>query len=101
MRNVNVGQVKEAVIIVDFFYEEGDAGKFTPSVKNIFVENLSSEKSEYALLMKGYKRSPVINIELKNCIFNNVEKENILENVEKLKLSDVIINGKEISSAGN
>ena len=32
MRNVAVGQVKEAIVSIDFNYEEGDAGDFPPVV---------------------------------------------------------------------
>ena len=39
MRNVKVGEVSEAVIKIDYFYEEGDVGEFTPTVKNIFVKS--------------------------------------------------------------
>ena len=37
MRNVTVGQVAEAVVTIDFFYEEGDAGKYPPVVRDIDV----------------------------------------------------------------
>jgi len=101
MRNVQVGQVSEAVIKVDFYYEEGDKGEFTPTVKNIFVENLTSEKSEFALWMKAYERSPVSNVVLKDCTFKNAEKENVLENVENLITEDVVINEEELSFIEN
>ena len=97
MRNVKVGEVSEAVIKIDYFYEEGDIGKFTPIVKNIFVENLTSGKSSYAIWIKAYDRSPLQNIELKNCVFDNVKKENVLENVENLEIESVVINGKEFT----
>jgi len=98
VRNIKVGQVGEAVVKINFFYEEGDAGEFTPIVKNINIENVTSERSEYALWIKAYERSPVENIKIENCEFNNVKKENIIENVKGLKLNLVKINNKEISS---
>ena len=97
MRNVKVGEVSEAVIKIDYFYEEGDVGEFTPTVKNIFVENLTSKKSSYAVWIKAYNRSPLQNIELKDCFFDNVEKENVLESVENLEIESVVINGKEFT----
>ena len=94
-RKIKVGEVKEAVIKINYFYEEGDAGEFTPIVRNIDIENITSEKSNYAVWIKAYKRSPVKNVEIKNCVFNNVKKQNVIENVENLKLELVSINGKE------
>jgi polygalacturonase len=98
LRNIEVGEVSEAVIKINFYYEEGDAGEYTPSVRNINVENLTSRKSPYALWIKAYDRSPAEVIKLENCSFSNVENESILENVEGLSLIEVKLNGKDISS---
>ncbi len=96
MKNVKVGEVSEAVIKIDFFYEEGDAGKFTPVVRNINIENVTSEKSLYAIWIKAYDYSPVQNLNIKNCTFKNVANQNVMENVKDLSLEDVIINEEKI-----
>ena len=94
MRNVKIGQVAEAVLKINFNYGEGDTGKFTPTVRNINMENVTSGKSKYALSISGYERSPITDINLKNCTFDNVEKSNILIGVENLALKNVKINGE-------
>ncbi len=94
MRNVTVGQVAEAVLKINFFYGEGDTGEFTPTVCNINMENVTSEKSRYALLINGYERSPITDVTLKNCTFNNVERENKLVGIKNLVLDNVKINGE-------
>ncbi|MBN2088558.1 glycoside hydrolase family 28 protein [candidate division KSB1 bacterium] len=94
MRNIKVGEVSDAVIRVFFHYEEGDVGNFTPVVRNVFISNLTSQKSTYALLLDGYKRSPVSHISLDNCSFEGVKAENILRNVSNIKFSNVYMNGK-------
>jgi polygalacturonase len=95
VRDIKVGQVKEAVIKINFYYEEGENGSYLPVVRNLDFSNITSEKSEYAIWIKAFNDSPVENIRLTNCIFKNVEKENVLENVESMKTSSVIINDKE------
>ena len=45
MRDVTVGQVAEAVVTIDYFYEEGDAGKFPPIVRDVEVRNVTAKKS--------------------------------------------------------
>jgi polygalacturonase len=95
VRDITVGQVKEAVIKIDFYYEEGKNGNFLPVVRNLDFKNISSEKSEYAIWIKAFNNSPVENIRLTNCVFKNVEKENVLENVESMRTSSVIINDRE------
>ncbi len=96
MRNVNVGQVGEAVFKVNFQYGEKDTGDFTPAVRNINLENVTCNKSEYGLLLNAYERSPVTGINIKNCSFNNVEKGNILNHVKGLKVDNLKINGKPV-----
>ena len=96
MRNIKIGQVAEAVLKVNFQYGEGDTGDFTPIVRNINMENVNSGKSRYALSISGYERSPISGIHLKNCIFDNVEKSNILVGVKNLTMENVMINGESV-----
>ena len=91
-RNIKVGEVRDAVIKIDYYYEEGDAGKFTPVMKNINVSNLTCEKSPFAVWVKAYKYSPVKGLLLKDCSFNNIKNENVLENIQGLKFKNVLIN---------
>ena len=98
-RNITVGQVKEAAILVDFNYEEGDAGNFVPLVQNVVVENMTCKTCPHVLWLKGYARSPIQNIQLINCDFLNAVKPNIIENVKGLSFENVTINGvKQINS---
>ena len=97
MRDVTIGQVREAVVAVDFLYEEGDAGKFPPIVRDIEVRNVTSSKSTYGLLLRGYAHDPISDIRLVNCRFDNVEKPDVLEHVKDIALSNVSINGTIVS----
>ena len=94
VRDLTVGQVKEATIRINYFYEEGDKGKFTPVVRNIFIKNMKCDRTPVAIWIQAYKRSPVVNFSLENCSFNDVAKPNIIENVKDIHLKDVTINNK-------
>ena len=96
-RNIEVGEVKEAVLTINFLYEEGDTGPFTPSVNNVVLENISSKKSKYALLIKAYERSPITGLKIINCNFNNVGDGNIIENLKDPVFNSVQINGKDFT----
>ena len=95
MRDVEVGEVADAVVRIYFNYEKGDVGSFTPVVRNVFLNRVSSRKSRYAMLLEGYERSPISNVVLTNCDFNGVSKGNILKHVSGLRMKDVRINGIE------
>jgi polygalacturonase len=93
MRDVTIGQVAEAVVTIDFFYEEGDSGKYPPVVRDISLERVTSRKSQYALLLRGYKHAPIRGVRLKDCQFDGVAKPDVLEHVEGLAFSNVRVNG--------
>ena len=94
MRDVTVGQVAEAVVTIDFFYEEGDAGKYPPTVRNIEVRNVTSKKSQYAFLLRGYPHAPITGVRVVDCRFDGVEKADVPESVKGLDLTNVSINGR-------
>jgi polygalacturonase len=83
VRNVEVGQVKDAVMQIDFYYEEGDKGEFTPVVRNVELKNVNSRTSKYGIWIKAYDRSPATNVRLIDCVFNDVAQANVIENVKE------------------
>ena len=93
MRDIAVGQVAEAVVAADFYYEEGDKGEFTPVLRTIDVRNVTSRKSKYVFLLRGYARSPVADVQVSDCTFDGVESGDVLEGVRDLVLANVRING--------
>jgi polygalacturonase len=94
MRDVTIGQVAEAVVTIDFFYEEGDTGTHPPVVRDVRLQNVTSRKSEYALLLRGYERAPITNVRLADCRFDGVAKPDVLEHVKGLAFSNVFVNGR-------
>ena len=94
MRNVTVGEVSDAVIIVNYNYGEGDTGQFTPVVRDIYVSKVSSRKSKYAISLAGYERSPVTNLNLNDCRFDGVREGNMLSHYKSLSMTSVYINGQ-------
>jgi unsaturated rhamnogalacturonyl hydrolase len=89
MRNVEVGRVADAVVTIDFRYEEAEKGSFLPTVRNIFVENVTSRSSPRALLFVGFEKAPIRNVQLRNCTFSGVEGSDIVKYVENLEKINV------------
>lgn len=96
MRNVTVGQVADAVLHIDLSYEEGNAGKYPPVVRDIEMRNVTSRKSKYALYLRGYASAPIRDVRLEACTFDNVAQPDVIENVEGLRLTAVKVNGSLI-----
>lgn len=94
MRNVEVGQVADAIFRVNFFYEEGDAGDFAPVVRNVEMRDVTCLESRYGLYLRGYDYAPIQDVRLIDCRFERVEEGNVIEHVEDLSFDSVYINGK-------
>jgi hypothetical protein len=94
LRNIQVGQVAHAAVLVDFFYEEGDSGKFDPVVRNIEVRRLTCKKARHVLYLRGYARAPITDIRLEDCVFENIEKPDVIEHVQGLVRRRVEVNGR-------
>ena len=98
-RNIDVGEVSTAAFSVDFFYEEGEAGKFVPVARNLEVRNLKTRKAQYALYLRGFKQAPIDGVHVVDCEFNGVSKPDLIENVAGLSLHNVKENGKLVERA--
>ena len=97
MRDVTVGQVSDAVVRINFQYEEGDAGDFDPIVRDIEVRGVTCDRSDYALYLIGYEREPIRDIRLVDCRFDNVENDSVVEHVVGLRLEGVFVNGAPLA----
>jgi polygalacturonase len=93
MRDVKIGQVIDAILSIDFYYEEGDKGSFTPVARDVVVDRVTSKKSTYGVYLRGFPTAPIENIRVTNCRFENVAKGNVVEHVRGLDLTGTTING--------
>jgi len=101
VRNIEIGQVKEAILKADMFYNVhgNQNGDFIPRIENIYLENVKVKNGgQFAILAKGYKESPVKNITFKNVTIEKVKLPYSIENVENLKLINTYINGNLIKN---
>lgn len=95
-RNITVGKVSRSAIEMDFNYEEGAKGEHTPIVRNFVVENLTAQDCNKAVDLQGLDNAPLYDIVLKNCDFGKVTNQNIVKNVNNIKLENVKMNGKVV-----
>ncbi|MEU4452658.1 glycoside hydrolase family 28 protein [Nocardioides sp. NPDC023903] len=94
VRDNAVPQQGGQAVWVDFRYEEGDAGGFTPTVRDIYIEDLHSVGGTHAIFLRGYARSPVTNINILNSSFSGVRTPMLAEHVQGLRLVNTTINAQ-------
>jgi hypothetical protein len=80
-------------VTADFFYEEGDTGRFPPTLRDVELRNVTSQKSRYGLLLRGYAHSPISNVRVIDCRFDGVAEGDRLEGVRDLAFVNTRVNG--------
>ena len=98
MRDVTIGQLADAVLQVDFLYEEGANGNFPPVVRDVELLRVTSRKSNYGLYLRGYEKGTIADVRVLDCTFDGVAKPDVVEHVTGLVRRNVTVNGGKVSS---
>ena len=101
MRHITVGQCKEAVLKINLDYEAKEIcyRGFEPTVRNVSMEDVTCQKSNYGVLIIGRDAvENVYDIQVKNCQFNGVSKlpVKITGKTRNVKFDNLFINGSLI-----
>ena len=105
MRNVKVGQCKEAVVKINLDYEPKEEcyRGFEPTVRYVNVENVTCEKSNYGVLIIGREQvENVTDIHIKDCHFDGVTKQpvKITGKMKNINFENLFINGSLVLNDG-
>ena len=98
MRNVTVGQCKEAVLKINLDYEPQEAcyRGFEPTVRKVYMENVTSGRSDYGVLIIGLGNvENVYDVTVKNCKFDGVVKQpvSVTGKTRNIRFDNLFING--------
>ena len=98
MRNVEVGQCKEAVLRINLNYESNENAPrgFNPTVRNVYMTNVTCQKSNYGIFIDGLDDADnIYNINVNNCKFNGVQEQAIMRKGKShdLHIDNVYVNG--------
>jgi unsaturated rhamnogalacturonyl hydrolase len=94
MRNVTIGRVAEAIITVDFLYEEGSDGPHKPVLRNVQLENVTAKSTPRIFYIAGFDGAVIDGIRLAHCSFSGVETAELIEHAGHIELDDVTITPK-------
>jgi polygalacturonase len=98
MRDVVVGEVADAILQVDFLYEEGANGAFMPVVRDVELHRITSRKSSYALYLRGLDNGVIDDIRVVDCRFDGVANPDVIEGVTRLVRRNVMMNGTMVKA---
>ncbi len=102
VRNIKVGQCKEAVMRINLVYEPNEIAErgHIPTVRNVYVENVTCKKSKYGILLNGLeaedsKEAQIYNINVSNCTFGGLTAEPVYKTGI---VKDIHINNLNVSA---
>jgi polygalacturonase len=90
--DIDIGQVKDAVVI-NFYYEEGDAGQFLPQVRGIRLRDFRVNNATRAFELRGLARAPIVGLSLER-VQIRCQTLGVIEHVQQFDGKQVQINGK-------
>lgn len=95
VKNIEIGQVKEAILKINCMYETKSAeGDHMPLVRNIHLSDITSKKSQYPIYIIGLSNNNVVrDIYVSNSKFDGVAKKCEITGVEDLHIDNVYVNG--------
>ena len=101
MRNVTVGQCQEAVLKINTDYEPKEVccRGFYPIVRNVFMEKVTCEKSQYGVMIVGYEADSlaytVNHIYVSDCRFNGVTDKAVHQTgkAQEVHFKNLFVNG--------
>jgi unsaturated rhamnogalacturonyl hydrolase len=90
VRNVKVGSVADAVLQIDFLYEEGTNGIYKPAARNIVLENVTVANTPRVLNVRGFPGAEISNVRIYNSTFKQVKKPDVIQYAD-VKLEDCVL----------
>ncbi|WP_350274380.1 glycoside hydrolase family 28 protein [Kribbella sp. HUAS MG21] len=98
VRRVEVGQAADAAIEIVLNYANVVTGAYPPDVRDITISQLTVASAPRALNLLGLPDVPLRDIHLHQCRFDAMTEQNVIEQVEGLRLNQVWINGTRVDN---
>jgi len=97
VRQLDVGNVRD-LFVINFYYEEGEKGPFTPVVRGINFQDIYCVNADRVMDFRGFKHALIQDINLLNVNVDNAAKPSRISNVAGLVFNNVTVNGVPVSS---
>jgi len=82
MRNVAVGQVADAVLQIDFLYEEGAKGAYPPTARNVVMENITVKRAPRVLDVLGFPGATISGVRIYHSSFAEVKGPDVVKEAD-------------------
>jgi unsaturated rhamnogalacturonyl hydrolase len=90
VRNVTIGTVADAVLQIDFMYEEGPNGDFPPAVRNLVIENINVSKARRVLDIRGFPAADISGVRFHNSTIKGITQNDSVKDGD-VKLVECVV----------
>ena len=91
IRDVQIGEVKKAVLSVEFDYEEGANGPHRPVLRNVRIENVTAKSTGRVSILTAFPGAVIEGVVFEHCTFRAVKAEDLLKDAPAPEQRDVTI----------
>jgi unsaturated rhamnogalacturonyl hydrolase len=91
VRKVKVGRVAEAIITVDFLYEEGARGSFPPAVRNVELQQMTCDSCPRVFLVASFPAATIDDFRFKNCVFRGLTANDVVQYAGRITFDHVTL----------
>lgn len=96
LRNITVGQVAEAIVTVDFRYEEGANGPYKPTLRNVVFDHVTCQSSPRVLYILGFPGATVDGIHFQDCVFQGLTSAEVMVDAGAITFQNTRLEPKQI-----
>ncbi len=97
VRNLEVGTVQD-LLVINFFYEEGADGPFSPDVRDIRIHGLRCASADRVMDVRGFDHAPIRGVSLVDVTVDQARSPSRIVNVRDLDFDRVTVNGSPVLS---
>ena len=89
VRDVKIGRVGEAVVTVDFLYEEGPNGPEKPVLRHLVLENVTAKGAPRIFYIVGFDGATIDDIRLSHCSFTQLTATDVIDHAGRIEFDHV------------
>ena len=91
MRNTSVGRVADAVLQIDFVYEEGSNGPHRPVARTIVMDNITVRETPRVLNVVGFPAAEISAVRICNSTFHKVQGQDVIKDAGDVELVNCVM----------
>lgn len=97
-RRITVGKVGISLLNIDFNYEEGARGPYTPVLRDVVLEQITGTNADQVAIVKGLPSAHVGRVTIRNSSFSGVKKKSVIEYADQFTVEKVRVNGRPVAA---